>query len=69
MSGDPQFDYDHVATVLANCVGGLGLSGRALRELRQFAATASFSGPYREYLARVIAEKMEETKDETRKDA
>lgn len=63
MSGDPQFDYDHVATVLANCVRGLGLSGRALRELRQFAATASFSDSYREYLARAITEKMEETKE------
>lgn len=52
-----QENYDHLATVLLNCVRMNSLSTKALEELWQYACRASFSETYRNVLISAIREK------------
>ena len=52
-----QDNYDHLATVLLNCVKMNSLSTKALHELWQYACQASFSDVYKKVLVDAIKEK------------
>lgn len=52
-----QDNYDHLATVLMNCVRMNSLSTNALHELWQYARLASFSETYKKVLIDAIKEK------------
>lgn len=52
-----QDNYDHLATVLLNCVRMNSLSTRALQELWQYACNASFTEVYKNVLIDAIKEK------------
>lgn len=52
-----QDNYDHLATVLLNCVRMNSLSTKALQELWQYACQASFSEVYKKVLVDAIKEK------------
>ena len=52
-----QDNYDHLATVLMNCVKLNALSTKALQELWQYACQASFSEVYKKVLIDAIKEK------------
>lgn len=52
-----QDNYDHLATVLMNCVRMNSLSTKALQELWQYACQASFSEVYKKVLIDAIKEK------------
>lgn len=52
-----QDNYDHLATVLMNCVRMNSLSAKALHELWQYVCQASFSETYKKVLIDAIKEK------------
>lgn len=52
-----QDNYDHLATVLLNCVKMNSLSTKALQELWQYACNASFTEVYKNVLIDAIREK------------
>ena len=52
-----QDNYDHLATVLLNCVRMNKLSQRALAEIWQYACNASFTEVYKNVLVDAIKEK------------
>ena len=52
-----QDNYDHLATVLMNCVRMNSLNAKALHELWQYACQASFSEVYKKVLIDAIKEK------------